>query len=139
MATNTRVAAVGQVHHPSALRNRVPILKTMLSIIPDNTTGKGIEIASGTGALLELISPGYPSIMWQPTEYVPEEKVDPEEQWSKHGKIGLRQVTDELRNIDYHGSEVFKNCEPAIGLDLMKVSKPNFLCHNRSALPNEMS
>ncbi|GMH73775.1 hypothetical protein TrRE_jg13352 [Triparma retinervis] len=104
----------------------------MLNIIPDDRKGKGIEIASGTGALLELITPAYPGITWQPTEYVPEERADPQEQWSKHGKIGLREVTDELRNIDYHGSEVFKNCDPAVGLDLMKPW-PAAIMDNRGA------
>jgi len=59
-------------HHPSALRNRVPILKTLLSIVPDDTNTNGLEISTGTGALHELLAPAYPKITWHPSEYVPD-------------------------------------------------------------------
>ena len=114
-------AGLGQQHHPSALRNRIPILKTMFRLLPDSDSfsGLALEIATGTGALMEVVAPAYPLLAYQPSELVLEVAAAPEEQWSKHGKIGLRHGLDELANIDEHG-KVFKNCMPAIALDLMK-------------------
>ena len=108
----------GQQHHPSALRNRIPILKALLAILPDDIEGDALEIATGTGALLEVVAPGFPKLTFRPSEYVPAAAAAPEEQWSKHGKIGLRAGLDELANIDAHGRAVFSNCLPAIALDL---------------------
>jgi len=129
-----------QRHHPSALRNRIPILKMLLKHIPDSDefSGLALEIATGTGALMEVTAPAFPCLAYQPSEYVPEETVPPEQQWSKHGKIGLRHGLDELANIDEHGCQVFNNCLPAIALDLLKpwpaaVSEKQFvliLCSN---------
>mmetsp|Transcript_26450 Transcript_26450/g.79331 ORF Transcript_26450/g.79331 Transcript_26450/m.79331 type:complete len:284 (+) Transcript_26450:226-1077(+) len=115
----TKDVARGQTHHPSALRNRVPILKAMLKLLPDSDswTGDALEVATGTGALLEVLAPAYPKLSWLPSEYVPEEAAAPDEQWSKHGKIGLREGLDELANIDDKLS-VFKNCRPAAAVDL---------------------
>ena len=104
------------------MRNRIPILKTVLKLLPDSDTlsGLALEIATGTGALMEVVAPAFPCLTYQPSEYVPEVPAAPEEQWSKHGKIGLRLDLDELANIDEHGCKVFKNCLPAIALDLSK-------------------
>ena len=114
--------AAGQQHHPSVLRNRIPILKTMLTLLPDSDqwSGNALEIATGTGALLEVLAPAYASLTFQPSEYVPEVQASPEEQWSQHGKIGLRMGLDELANIDEHASKIFKNCLPAVALDLTR-------------------
>mmetsp|Transcript_48716 Transcript_48716/g.58736 ORF Transcript_48716/g.58736 Transcript_48716/m.58736 type:complete len:253 (+) Transcript_48716:62-820(+) len=111
-----------QQHHPSSLRNRIPILKMMLKVLPDSDTfnGLSLEIATGTGSLLEVVAPAFPCLTFQPSEFVPDEATSPEEQWSKHGKIGLRLGLDELSNINDHGCKVFKNCLPAIALDLSK-------------------
>ena len=118
---STQVAA-GQQHHPSALRNRIPILKAMLRLLPDSDTFKGraLEIATGTGGLMEVIAPAYPHLTYQPSEYVPTIPATPAEQWNKHGKIGLRHGLDELANIDEHGVKIFSNCLPAIALDLLQ-------------------
>ena len=114
--------AAGQQHHPSSVRNRIPILKVLLKVLPDSddVAGLALEVATGTGALLEVVAPAFPRVTFQPSEYVPETAVSPEEQWSKHGKIGLRQGLDELANIDEHGCKIFANCLPAIALDLLK-------------------
>eukprot|EP00308_Calcidiscus_leptoporus_P009788 CAMPEP_0119379610 /NCGR_PEP_ID=MMETSP1334-20130426/53461_1 /TAXON_ID=127549 /ORGANISM="Calcidiscus leptoporus, Strain RCC1130" /LENGTH=241 /DNA_ID=CAMNT_0007399181 /DNA_START=60 /DNA_END=785 /DNA_ORIENTATION=- len=118
--------SVCQQHHPSALRNRIPILKTLLRLLPDSDelSGGALEIASGTGALLEVIVPAYPRLSFQPSEYVPQAPAAPDEQWVKHGKIGLRQHVDELANIDAHGCAVFPNCLPAVALDLTQPWPP---------------
>ena len=81
----TKDVAKGQTHHPSALRNRVPILKAMLKLLPDSETwsGDALEVATGTGALLEVLAPAFPKLSWLPSEYVPEEAAAPDEQWSK--------------------------------------------------------
>jgi len=112
----------GQQHHPSALRNRVPILKALLKLLPDSDVfgGNGLEIATGTGALMEVLAPAFPCLAYQPSEFLPDVQASPEEQWSAHGKIGLRQGLDELANIDEHGCKVFKSCLPAVSLDLLK-------------------
>uniref|UniRef100_A0A7S0L320 DUF938 domain-containing protein n=1 Tax=Coccolithus braarudii TaxID=221442 RepID=A0A7S0L320_9EUKA len=108
-----------QVHHPSALRNRIPILKELLARLPEDISGAALEIGSGSGAHLEVYAPAFPSLTFQPTEYVPDEPALPEQQWSKYGKIGHRQGLDELANIDSHCASVFKNVVPAVGLDLL--------------------
>ncbi|GMI10065.1 hypothetical protein TrVE_jg4402 [Triparma verrucosa] len=111
----------GQQHHPSAMRNRIPILKALLKLLPesDSFSGPALEIATGTGALMEVVAPAFPYLTMQPSEYVPETAAAPDEQWSKHGKIGLRLGLDELACIDEH-CKVFKNCVPAVALDLSK-------------------
>mmetsp|Transcript_113911 Transcript_113911/g.207228 ORF Transcript_113911/g.207228 Transcript_113911/m.207228 type:complete len:250 (+) Transcript_113911:40-789(+) len=107
-------------HHPSALRNRIPILKELLKMLPpsDEFSGLALEIASGTGAHLEVYAPAFPRLSFQPSEYIPEKSAAPEEQWSKHGKIGLRLDTDELANIDARGCSIFPNVKQAVALDL---------------------
>jgi len=113
----------GQQHHPSAMRNRIPILKALLKMLPESDELSGglvLEIATGTGALMEVVAPAFPRLTYQPSEYVPEVAAGPEEQWSKHGKIGLRAGLDELANIDDHGCKLFTNCLPAVALDLSK-------------------
>ena len=111
---------VGQQHHPSSMRNRVPILKAMIRLLPDaeEFSGAALEIATGTGALMELVAPAYPRLSVQPSEFVPKVAASPDEQWSKHGKIGIRAGLDELGNIDEHGCKVFHNVLPAVALDL---------------------
>ena len=126
---STQVAA-GQQHHPSALRNRIPILKALLKLLPEDFCGNAIEIATGTGALMEVVAPAYPNLKYQPTEYVPAVTAPPDQQWSKHGKIGLRQGLDEIANIDEHGSKIFPNCLPARELDLMQKRWPDW-AHDR--------
>lgn len=107
-----------QQHHPSALRNRVPVLKELLSLLPTQPTGAALEIATGTGAHLEVYAPAFPSLTFHPSEFVPEVAAAPDKQWSTHGKIGLRAGLDELANIDEHGCKVFSNVLPAVALDL---------------------
>ena len=113
-------AAGNTVHHPSALRNRIPILKQLMSLLPEATTGHALEIASSTGAHIEVFAPAFPSLTWHPSEYVPPTPASAEEQWPKYGKVGQRVVeNDELLSIDAHGSAVFSNVVPAVALDLM--------------------
>jgi len=120
MAPHNPNAAIPHTHHPSVLRNRIPILKQLLKIIPDESKGNALEIASGTGALLEVLAPAFPNLSFRPSEYVPCAKASMDEQWSKHGKIGLRSDSvDELANIDNNLGSVFNNVQPAVALDLM--------------------
>ena len=62
-----------QHHHPSALRNRVPILRALMEYLPggEGLVGDAAEISAGTGALLELLAPAFPNITWTPTEFIP--------------------------------------------------------------------
>merc|ERR1712217_189980 len=66
----------------------------------------------------EVYAPAFPQLTFQPTEYIPETTAAPEQQWSKHGKIGVRLEMDELANIDARGSSIFQNVKPAVALDL---------------------
>eukprot|EP00930_Biecheleria_cincta_P089236 TRINITY_DN78518_c0_g1_i1.p1 TRINITY_DN78518_c0_g1~~TRINITY_DN78518_c0_g1_i1.p1 ORF type:complete len:255 (-),score=29.97 TRINITY_DN78518_c0_g1_i1:24-752(-) len=108
-------------HHPSALRNRIPILKELLRLFNPSDTfhGLALEIASGTGAHMEVYAPAFPRLCFQPSEYIPKETVELEQQWPKYGKIGLTRHVDELVNIDAHCSEVFANVRRAVALDML--------------------
>lgn len=107
-------------HHPSSLRNRVPILLTLRTLLPSDATGTALEVASGTGSLLEVLAPGFPNVQFQPSEYVPAGSFSADEQWTKHGKIGQRsQSFTELQNIDNNLLPVFNNVKEAKALDLM--------------------
>ena len=107
-----------QLHHASALRNRVPILKALLKLLPnEELVGDACEIGAGTGALLEVLAPGFPGIQWLPTEYVPQEPVEVENQWAAHGKIG-RRLGSELETLDAH-LQPFANVLPSVAVDLL--------------------
>ena len=107
-----------QLHHASALRNRVPILKALLKLLPnEELIGDACEVGAGTGALLEVLAPGFPGIQWLPTEYVPSEPVEVENQWAAHGKIG-RRLGSELETLDAH-LQPFANVLPAVAVDLL--------------------
>ena len=73
---------------------------------------KALEIASGTGAHLEVFAPAFKNVIWQPSEYVPElSTVDV-------GKIGNRGGKEELEVIDSVGCKFFPdNVLPAIALN----------------------
>ena len=103
-------------HHPSALRNRQPITEQLQKIIqssPDKAS-LALEIASGTGAHLELFAGTFPDITWQPTEYL----VDPNLPEGDIGRIGTRS-DGILETINSVGSN-FSNVLPAIHLDVSK-------------------
>lgn len=44
----------------------------MLKIFPDKFAGEALELGSGTGAHVELFAQKFPSLTWQPTEFIPE-------------------------------------------------------------------
>ena len=59
----------GQQHHPSAMRNRIPILKTLLRLLHNGEiSGPALEIATGTGALMEVVAPAFPNLLYLPSE-----------------------------------------------------------------------
>ena len=106
-------------HHPSALRNRIPILKRLMTLMPvEDVSGQALEIASGTGAHLEVYAPAFPNLIFHPSEFVPDVPASLEEQWPKYGKIGRRTGQNELFDIDIHGCKIFANVLPAVALDL---------------------
>lgn len=107
-------------HHPAALRNRGPILEQLQLLLPpaSGLTGLALEVASGTGAHLEVFAPAFPSLTFQPSEYVPADAAPEDEQWSRHGKIGSRAGRDELACLDSYGCARFTNVRPAVPLDL---------------------
>ncbi|KAJ9472143.1 UPF0585 protein [Diplonema papillatum] len=59
-------------HHPSSLRNRGPILEVLKELFP-NLEGNALELASGSGAHMEVIAPAFPKTTWQPSEYSAEQ------------------------------------------------------------------
>jgi hypothetical protein len=56
-------------HHPSALRNRDPILAELQAVLPADVEGLALEVASGTGAHVEIFAPAFPLVRFQPTEF----------------------------------------------------------------------
>jgi len=108
------------VHHPSALRNRVPIADEVGKQLLES--GAALEIASGTGAHLELFAERFPNYSWQPTEYL----VSPDLEATDLGRIGTRSL-DILETIDSVGSSQFPNVKPAVGLDVSKTFPDNIL------------
>lgn len=110
-----------QNHHPSALRNRGPILEQMqlLLPLPGTFAGLALEFGSGTGAHCEVYAPAYPNLTWQPSEYVPDAAaLSEEDQWDRHGKIGSRGGLTELESLDAHVAAAHPNARPAVPLDL---------------------
>ena len=112
-------------HHPSALRNRGPIVETLSKLLaehgtlPSSSTSTpmlALEFASGTGAHLEVFAKAFPEFHWQPSEYVVPDEIAA----GDIGRIGTRDG-DVLRVIDAFGVEMFPdNVKPAIALDLSK-------------------
>jgi len=84
-------------HHPSALRNRAPILEVLQETLPAKE-GRVLEIGSGSGCHVEYFAPNFPKLQWQPSEYVQEgyESV-------------LKDINDVVSSIP--------NIRPAIALD----------------------
>ena len=95
-------------HHPSALRNRDPILAELQAILPTETEGLALEIASGTGAHVELFAPAFPKLTFQPTEL-------DSNLGEKVGKIGTFDGS-QLEIIDSFTSEI-ENVNKAVHLD----------------------
>ena len=96
-------------HHPAALRNRQPILDELLKLVDPSASGAALEIASGTGAHLEHFAPNFPSLQWQPSEYV-------EARVQTIGGVE-RAVDERLQMIDAHGAGA-NNVRPAVDLDV---------------------
>ena len=62
-------ANAGVDHHPSALRNRVPISVAVRKLLPTDSEGLALEVGSGTGAHLEILAADFPKLQWRPSEY----------------------------------------------------------------------
>lgn len=101
-------------HHPSALRNRGPILEKLQQC--SLKEGLALEVASGTGAHVECFADALPEITWHPSEYCPAALTT--NNGETFGKIGEReQGLSELDVIDSVGCRLRKNVEPAVALD----------------------
>lgn len=115
MASVGSSSGVGSQHHPSALRNRAPILEK-LQQCSLATAGLALEIASGTGAHVEHFADASPEVTWQPSEYCPAGLTAGN--GAAFGKIGERgQRLSELDVIDSVGCRQRQNVEPAVALD----------------------
>ncbi len=53
-------------HAPATQRNREPILEVLRQVLP--STGRVLEIASGTGEHAVFFAAAFPSLEWQPTD-----------------------------------------------------------------------
>ena len=76
MSFETMSLAAGSVHMGPSLRNRVPILLGLKRFLDpegtgDGLTGQGLDISAGTGAHLEVLAPGFPTLQWSATEFLP--------------------------------------------------------------------
>ena len=107
-------------HHPSAMRNRVPISKALIEILnnfvkPQKPKLSALEIASGTGCHVEYFATTMPNVIFQPSEYVPASALN----GASVGKIGSSGL-EALETLDAVGS-CFKNVLKAVPID---VSRP---------------
>lgn len=100
-------------HHPSALRNRQPILEQLQRLCAKQTEGLVLEVSSGTGCHVEAFAPEFPQLTFQPSEYLGSGLSEAEQ-----GKIGSRGGLSELDCINSHGCEKFQNVLPAVALDV---------------------
>ncbi len=66
---------------PAASRNREPILKALLPLLPND--GTVLEIASGTGEHAAYFTGALPHITWQPSNFE-EEHLTSTEAWRRH-------------------------------------------------------
>eukprot|EP00668_Euglena_longa_P033376 GGOE01042935.1.p1 GENE.GGOE01042935.1~~GGOE01042935.1.p1 ORF type:complete len:234 (+),score=39.11 GGOE01042935.1:22-702(+) len=96
-------------HHPSALRNRGPILEALLQVPLPPGAAHALEIASGTGAHMETYAPAFPHLTWQPTEYCGYGAAD-------QGRIG-NTAESALVIIDRYCREKHPNVLPALHLN----------------------
>eukprot|EP00811_Abedinium_folium_P004997 NODE_14602_length_1098_cov_5.739444.p2 GENE.NODE_14602_length_1098_cov_5.739444~~NODE_14602_length_1098_cov_5.739444.p2 ORF type:complete len:255 (+),score=76.08 NODE_14602_length_1098_cov_5.739444:69-767(+) len=101
-------------HHPAALRNRGPILGALQNLLPADAHGRALEVASGTGAHIELFAPVFTSLKWQPSEYCPPHAR------AEVGKIGDVGGLSELEALDVVGCKTHPNVLPAVALDASK-------------------
>ncbi len=60
--------ALPQRHSPAADRNKGPILELLRDLLP--TSGRALEIASGTGQHIAHFAAGLPGWRWQPSDRV---------------------------------------------------------------------
>lgn len=105
-------------HHPTSLRNRDPIADRLVALVSSEFRGNVLEVAAGTGALLEVLRERLPSAeLFQPTEYVPPRASD-DDPFAAHGKLGTVQGAEELAVIDAVGADVCERVARARHLDL---------------------
>ena len=107
MTFETMRQAMGSVHTGPALRNRIPVLlalKRHLDPAGDGAglAGHGLDLSGGTGAHLEVMAPGFPTLQWRATEFLGESPGRP----------------TPLEVIDAFTAGVHANVEPALPLDL---------------------
>ena len=110
MSFETMSLAHGTMHLGPSLRNRIPILLSLKKLIDPNGDGAnldglGLDISAGTGAHLEVLAPGFPTLQWTATEFV-QSPVD------KGGAPSPLDVIDAFC-LEAHG-----NVHPSLPLDL---------------------
>lgn len=111
-------------HHPSAMRNRGPILEALRKVLPAElpASAEALEIGSGSGCHLELFAEQLKDLRWQPSEFIPGTTADV-------GKIGAARSFDgdsdrTLSLIDTYGCKRSPNVLPAIALDASAEAWP---------------
>ena len=115
MSFETMSLAAGTVHMGPSLRNRVPILLGLKRVLDpegtgDGLSGHGLDISAGTGAHLEVLAPGFPTLDWTATEYLPPQD-DGEDRPSP------------LAVIDAFSLDTHANVSRALPLDLSQPSE----------------
>eukprot|EP00040_Diaphanoeca_grandis_P041036 m.262420 g.262420 ORF g.262420 m.262420 type:complete len:269 (-) comp45539_c0_seq1:149-955(-) len=113
----TELPQKNSIHHGTALRNRDHILEQLKRVLPEDVEGLALEIASGTGAHIEVFAPAFPKLTFQPSEYVPRDNENMASKPEIHGKIGNREGLQELECLDLHGHKTHSNVLPAVALD----------------------
>lgn len=110
MTFETMSLAQGTMHMGPSLRNRIPILLSLKRLLDEDGNGVGLEglgldISAGTGAHLEVLAPGFPSLEWTATEFVESQE-----------ERGV--APSPLDVIDAFCLETHGNVHPALPLDL---------------------
>ncbi|KAG8459945.1 hypothetical protein KFE25_010994 [Diacronema lutheri] len=106
------IGGASAVHHPAALRNRLPIVEGLREFGFGELVGPALEVASGTGAHIEVLAPAFTSLTWLPTEYVSGQPSAP-----AFAGAAFDESMRALETIDLYGSSRFANVRPAAALD----------------------
>lgn len=109
MSFITMSQAQGSIHLGPSLRNRIPILLALKRQLDPQNTGQGlagyaVDLSGGTGAHLEVMAPGFPTLEWRATEYIAADRDTTQ--------------PSPLAIIDSFSVDIHKNVHPSVPLDL---------------------
>ncbi len=133
MSFETMSLAAGTTHMGPSLRNRVPLLLGLKRFLDptgsgDGLAGHGLDISAGTGAHLELLAPGFPTLNWTATEYVPPQDDGQPSPLAVIDAFSLDTHANVSRALPLDLSEPQENWDPALQ-DLAGQVRLAFCCN----------